>query len=54
MIVLALVWAMAFRSGVGVMLRTLLVVQLLARIPSEERLLDANFGAQYEACCACT
>lgn len=45
----ALGWALAFRSGVGVLLWVLLLPPLLARIRSEEALLHSQFGAQYEA-----
>ncbi len=47
-------WSFTFRSGVGVLLTALLVPPLLARIHSEERLLRAHFGAEYEAYCART
>ena len=42
-------WALAFRSGVGVLLAALLIPPLLARIRSEEALLRSHFGAEYEA-----
>jgi protein-S-isoprenylcysteine O-methyltransferase Ste14 len=42
-------WALAFRSGVGLLLAALLVPPLVARINAEERLLKAQFGAQYDA-----
>ena len=42
-------WALAFRSGVGVLLAGLLIPPLLARIRSEEALLRSHFGAEYEA-----
>jgi protein-S-isoprenylcysteine O-methyltransferase Ste14 len=45
----ALGWALAFRSGVGVVLTALLVPALVARINAEERLLGTHFGAEYEA-----
>ncbi len=45
----ALGWALAFRSGVGVLLTALLVPPLLARIRAEERLLRSQFGEEYEA-----
>ena len=47
-------WALAFRSGVGVLLTALLVPPLIARIRAEERLLRSHFGAEYEAYCART
>jgi protein-S-isoprenylcysteine O-methyltransferase Ste14 len=42
-------WGLAFRSAVGVLLAALLVPPLLSRIRAEERLLRAQFGAEYEA-----
>jgi protein-S-isoprenylcysteine O-methyltransferase Ste14 len=45
----ALGWALAFRSGVGLLLTALIIPPLLARIRSEEALLHATFGAEYEA-----
>jgi protein-S-isoprenylcysteine O-methyltransferase Ste14 len=42
-------WALAFRSGVGVLLTALTIVPLLARIRAEERLLRSQFGDEYEA-----
>ena len=44
----ALGWALAFRSGVGVLLTALLIPALLARIRAEEALLHAHFGSDYE------
>jgi protein-S-isoprenylcysteine O-methyltransferase Ste14 len=44
----ALGWALAFRSGVGVLLTALLIPPLLARIRAEEALLRAHFGSEYE------
>jgi protein-S-isoprenylcysteine O-methyltransferase Ste14 len=49
LIVNSLGWALAFRSGVGVLLTALTLVPILARIVAEERLLHAQFGAEYEA-----
>ncbi|MGO9475163.1 MAG: methyltransferase family protein [Rhodomicrobium sp.] len=45
----ALGWALAFRSGVGVALTALLIPPLLARIRAEEALLRSQFGSEYEA-----
>jgi protein-S-isoprenylcysteine O-methyltransferase Ste14 len=45
----ALGWALAFRSGVGVLLVVALIPFLLARIRSEEALLKSEFGDEYEA-----
>jgi protein-S-isoprenylcysteine O-methyltransferase Ste14 len=49
LLVNSLGWALAFRSVVGALLTALLVPPLLARIHSEERLLRAQFGAEYDA-----
>ena len=49
LLVNSLGWALAFRSGVGVLLTALLVPPLLARIHAEERLLSAQFGEAYDA-----
>lgn len=49
LLVNALGWALAFRSGVGLLLAALLLPPLLARIDAEERLLEAHFGAAYQA-----
>jgi len=51
LVVSALGWALAFRSGVGVLLVGLLVPPLLARIRAEETLLRERFGGEYEAYC---
>lgn len=45
----ALGWSLAFRSGVGVLLTALMIPVLLARIHAEERLLRVQFGAEYDA-----
>jgi protein-S-isoprenylcysteine O-methyltransferase Ste14 len=42
-------WALAFRSGVGVLLTALLIPPLRARIRAEEALLRSQFGGEYEA-----
>jgi protein-S-isoprenylcysteine O-methyltransferase Ste14 len=49
MLVNALGWGLAFRSGVGVLLVALTIPPLLARIGAEERLLHSEFGADYDA-----
>jgi protein-S-isoprenylcysteine O-methyltransferase Ste14 len=54
LLVNALGWALAFRSGVGVLLTALLLPPLVARIRAEERLLRSQFGDAYEAYCART
>jgi protein-S-isoprenylcysteine O-methyltransferase Ste14 len=45
----AIGFALIFRSGIGVVLALLNIVPLIARIQSEERLLAAQFGEDYEA-----
>ena len=42
-------WALAFRSGVGLVLAALMLVPLIGRIRAEEALLREQFGADYEA-----
>jgi protein-S-isoprenylcysteine O-methyltransferase Ste14 len=49
LLVLSLGWALAFRSGVGVLLAALNIPPIVARIHSEEKLLRAHFGEEYEA-----
>jgi protein-S-isoprenylcysteine O-methyltransferase Ste14 len=49
LLVNSLGWALAFRSGVGVLLTALLIPPLVARIHAEERLLRTQFGAEYDA-----
>lgn len=49
LLVIGVGWALAFRSGVGLLLAALTVPPILARIGSEERLLQAHFGAEYDA-----
>jgi protein-S-isoprenylcysteine O-methyltransferase Ste14 len=41
-------WALVFRSGVGVLLTALMLLPLSARIRSEEALLGAQFGLEYD------
>jgi len=47
-------WALAFRSGVGVLLAALIVPPLMARMHAEETLLRSQFGAAYDTYCART
>jgi protein-S-isoprenylcysteine O-methyltransferase Ste14 len=54
LLVNALGWGLAFRSGVGVLLTALMVPPLLARIHAEERLLRLQFGDAYGTYCART
>ena len=51
LLVNSLGWALAFRSGVGVVLTALLIPPLLARIHAEERLLRTQFGGEYDTYC---
>ena len=52
MLMIGVGWALAFRSGVGLLLAALTLIPLIARIRSEEALLRAQFGDEYEAYCA--
>jgi protein-S-isoprenylcysteine O-methyltransferase Ste14 len=54
LLISSLGWVLTFRSGVGVLLVASLLVPLVARIRSEERLLRSYFGAEYDAYCART
>jgi protein-S-isoprenylcysteine O-methyltransferase Ste14 len=49
LLVNSLGWALAFRSGVGILLTALLIPPLVARINAEERLLQKQFGSEYDA-----
>ena len=49
LLVNALGWALAFRSGLGVLLTAFTIPPLIARIRAEERLLSAQFGDAYDA-----
>ncbi len=49
LIVLSVGWALAFRSGVGLLLVALTIVPVIGRIEAEERLLRSQFGAEYDA-----
>jgi protein-S-isoprenylcysteine O-methyltransferase Ste14 len=49
LLVSTLGWALAFRSGVGVVLTAMMIPPLVARMHSEEKLLRAHFGSEYEA-----
>jgi len=42
-------WALIFRSAAGVLITALMLIPLLARIRSEERLLADQFGVEYES-----
>jgi protein-S-isoprenylcysteine O-methyltransferase Ste14 len=54
LLVNALGWGLAFRSGVGVLLAALLIPPIVARIRAEEALLRTRFGDEYGAYCART
>jgi protein-S-isoprenylcysteine O-methyltransferase Ste14 len=54
LLVNALGWGLAFRSGVGLLLTALMIPPLLARIRAEERLLRTQFGVEYDAYCTRT
>jgi protein-S-isoprenylcysteine O-methyltransferase Ste14 len=49
LLVSTLGWAFVFDSGVGILLTGLTLAPLLARIASEEALLESQFGVQYAA-----
>ena len=49
LLVNALGWGLAFRSGIGVLLAALMIPPILARIRAEEALLLAHFGSDYAA-----
>jgi protein-S-isoprenylcysteine O-methyltransferase Ste14 len=47
-------WALAFRSGIGLVLAALMIIPTIGRIRSEEALLREQFGEEYERFCART
>jgi protein-S-isoprenylcysteine O-methyltransferase Ste14 len=49
LVVNAFGWALAFRSAAGVLLAGLIMVPLVARMRSEEALLQSEFGEEYDA-----
>ena len=49
LLVNSLGWGLAFRSGFGVLLISITIVPILARIRAEEALLRSQFGAVYDA-----
>jgi protein-S-isoprenylcysteine O-methyltransferase Ste14 len=49
LIIASLGWALAFRSGIGVLLAAALIPPLIARMKAEEKLLQSQFGAEYDA-----
>jgi protein-S-isoprenylcysteine O-methyltransferase Ste14 len=42
-------WALAFRSGIGLLIAALNIPPLIARIRAEEKLLISQFGSEYAA-----
>jgi protein-S-isoprenylcysteine O-methyltransferase Ste14 len=42
-------WALAFRSGAGLVLAALTIIPVVGRIRAEETLLRTQFGRDYEA-----
>ncbi|KJZ63408.1 methyltransferase family protein [Pseudomonas fluorescens] len=52
LMITAVGWALAFRSGVGLLLAAVTLIPLIARIHAEEALLRTQFGSEYEAYCA--
>lgn len=49
LIVSTLGWALAFRSGVGVLIAVSMLFPLVGRMRAEEKMLQAHFGVEYEA-----
>jgi protein-S-isoprenylcysteine O-methyltransferase Ste14 len=49
MLITVLGWALAFRSGVGVLLALLTLIPVVGRIRAEEALLLEAFGPEYSA-----
>ena len=52
LVINAVGWALAFRSVVGLLLAAVTLIPLIAQIHSEEALLRAQFGSEYEAYCS--
>jgi protein-S-isoprenylcysteine O-methyltransferase Ste14 len=48
LLVASLGWALVFHAAAGILITALLLIPLIARIRSEERLLAGHFGAEYE------
>jgi protein-S-isoprenylcysteine O-methyltransferase Ste14 len=49
LIIMGFGWALAFRSGAGMVLAGLVIPPILARIRSEEALLRSQFGEEYDS-----
>ena len=54
LLVSSLGWALAFRSGIGVLLTALTIPLFLVRIRAEERFLRSEFGRDYDVYCGGT
>jgi len=54
LLICTLGWALAFRSGVGMLLAVSMLFPLVGRMNAEERLLREHFGSEYDAYCART
>jgi protein-S-isoprenylcysteine O-methyltransferase Ste14 len=54
LVINSLGWALAFRSGAGIVLTLAILPPLLARIRAEEALLQEQFGDEYRSYCART
>src|SRR5258708_14346600 len=54
LLVSSLGWALAFRSGIGVLLTGLLIPPLVARMRLEQTMLSTPFGVEYDAYCSRT
>jgi protein-S-isoprenylcysteine O-methyltransferase Ste14 len=49
LLITAFAWALAFRSGLGLLIAAVNIVAVVGRIKAEERLLQTQFGAEYDA-----
>jgi protein-S-isoprenylcysteine O-methyltransferase Ste14 len=47
-------WALAFRSGIGLLLVVFMILPIVVRMNAEEALLRSQFGDEYDAYCART
>jgi len=54
LLVNSLGWALAFRSGIGLLLIVPMILPIVVRINAEEALLRSQFGDEYDAYCART
>jgi len=44
----AIGFALAFRSGIGILIAASMLPPLISRMNAEERLLSSHFGAEYD------